>query len=185
MIIVNIPSPPSPPTPHSNPTQKLITQHTLPFLYFFALMVQRRNAFRLPPHRFRSSTRLGSARLSSARLDSTSFRYEIRHIEPKHSNLGGLSHSVASGDGLVFYTRIPVWTYEIDIRILLKVQAFTACANLENQHCRRGSKYASTFTRTHSPVDDCDTIIAITAAAATTTTPPRSNISRNCVISRR
>ena len=113
------------PSHSSHPTQKLITQHTLSFLYFLALMVQRRNTLRRLPRRSSRSRIRGSTSLGS-----TSLGYEIRHIEPKHTNLGGLSHSVAPCDCLVFNTRIPVRTYEIYIRIRLKVQAFTTGPNL-------------------------------------------------------
>ena len=102
--------------PTLHPTQKLITQHTLSFLYFLALVIQRRNALL---HRRR--------RLLTQRIN---LRYEIRHIEPKHANSLGLAHTIATGDSLVFNTRVPVRTYEIDIRILLKVQAFAARTNL-------------------------------------------------------
>jgi hypothetical protein len=111
-------------------------------------MVKRRNAFRLP------------------RYNGVELPDEIRHIEPKDPNSFGLSHSVATSDGLVFYTRVPVWTYKIYIRIILKVQAFATSANLKNEHSRRGSKYANTVASTHSSVDDGNIILILDAATA-------------------
>ena len=56
------------------------------------------------------------------------------HIEPEDLNCAGLTKSVASGDSLELYKRIPVRRNEIHLGELLEIETLRTRLHLKNEH---------------------------------------------------